>query len=142
MKLKKYRDVRLLSQFTSFKDFVSYVKKRDVSLLKREWFFFWQRLTRGWDDSETWNLQLEMNEFMYPRVKRLFEVTIFAPPYDSDLDRRLTEEEFETIKEKILYSLKTNRLNNKKAFDLYPEEYKKIKEGEDLLHKYRHWLWW
>ncbi len=33
-----------------------------------------QRLTRGWDDSETWNLDWEFQRWIYPRLLRFNEL--------------------------------------------------------------------
>lgn len=42
---------------------------------KRSLKFWWQRRTRGWDDSETWNLDVTFAKYIYPRLKRYLEVT-------------------------------------------------------------------
>jgi len=39
-------------------------------LLRRSCLFFWQRLTRGWDDSDTWNLDSTLGAFLLPRFRR------------------------------------------------------------------------
>lgn len=36
--------------------------------------FFWQRLTRGFDDSETWSLDYTFFKWLLPRLKRFREV--------------------------------------------------------------------
>lgn len=41
--------------------------------------FWWQRRTRGWDDSETWNLDVTVAEFVLPRLRRFKEVAITLP---------------------------------------------------------------
>lgn len=35
--------------------------------IKRIMKFFYQRITRGWDDSETWDLDTEFYKWIYPR---------------------------------------------------------------------------
>lgn len=60
--------------------------------------FFWQRRTRGWDDSETWNLDVTMARFLGPRLRRLKELQRGHPT-------GITEEEWNTILDKILWSL-------------------------------------
>lgn len=51
--------------------------------------FWWQRRTRGWDDSETWNLDRSLAELILPRLKRFVEL-----PSGHPCD--LTAEEWET----------------------------------------------
>lgn len=41
--------------------------------------FWWQRRTRGWDDSETWNLEARASEFMLPRLRRFRELNNGMP---------------------------------------------------------------
>ena len=42
---------------------------------KRSLRFWWQRGTRGWDDSETWGLDGTLARFILPRLQRFKEVT-------------------------------------------------------------------
>lgn len=42
--------------------------------LKRAIKYWWQRQTRGFDDSETWSLDWTFYIWMLPRLKRYFEV--------------------------------------------------------------------
>ena len=37
--------------------------------------FFFQRVFRGWDDSETWSLDISFYEWLLPRFKRFIELT-------------------------------------------------------------------
>ena len=48
-------------------------------LLKRKVRFFFQRLIRGWDDSDTWDLQDTFYRWLLPRLKRFSEVTCAYP---------------------------------------------------------------
>lgn len=49
-------------------------------LLRREWptrrgfRFWWQRRTRGWDDSVTWNLDQQLAQWLAPRLERFREI--------------------------------------------------------------------
>jgi hypothetical protein len=43
--------------------------------IKRTLKFFWQRRTRGFDDSETWNLDHRIAEFILPRLKLFREMS-------------------------------------------------------------------
>lgn len=45
---------------------------------------FYQRLTRGWDDSDTWNLDLTFMKWLSPRLKRYAEICdCYCDPYNS-----------------------------------------------------------
>lgn len=48
--------------------------KHDIIFSKRFWKFLRQRITRGWDDSETWSLDSKITEFILPRLKRFKEI--------------------------------------------------------------------
>ena len=43
-------------------------------LWRRSLWYFWQRRTRGWDDSVTWNLNDEIIAFIAPRLRRFREL--------------------------------------------------------------------
>lgn len=59
--------------------------------------FFWQRLTRGFDDSETWSLDYPFFKWLLPRLKRFREVVIGYPPeityeeWMKELDRAIAD---------------------------------------------------
>lgn len=55
---------------------------RDLFLLKRSIRFFFQRLFRGWDDSETWSLDYQFYKWLLPRLKRFRELTFAYPGTD------------------------------------------------------------
>lgn len=78
--------------------------------LKRQIKFFWQRLTRGFDDSVTWSLDITVAEFMLPRFK-LYRESNFHIWYDP---KYTGEEIFATRSEE-----------DQKAFDKEGELYTK-----------------
>lgn len=52
-----------------------YVRLRpDRYIIKRSIKHWWQRRTRGWDDSVTWNLYTDIAKFVLPRLKRFKEL--------------------------------------------------------------------
>jgi len=154
-KIKRYGKFTIFYQFTSFRECFWYFASHGFKLgleninIKRQWKFFWQRWNRGWDDSETWNLDKEIAEFIYPRLKRYFEVTITAAPYRTILSKKgkikeqyqLSEEEWKVIQKKILRAMNLSRLNYKK-FHLTVEEGKEVEEGWNLFHEFRRSFWW
>ena len=59
------------------------LKFYDSCLRLRTWDrrirFFWQRHTRGFDDSETWDLDYTFVQWLLPRLKRFSEVVCCYP---------------------------------------------------------------
>jgi len=143
MKHKKYGKFTILSQFSSFSDIFRNLRKRNLYFFKKEIRFFFQRIWRGWDDSETWNLDKEIDEFVYFRLKRYFKLTNMAPPFivREGKDVQLTEKEWDLIKRKILYSLNQTRLNGKDPY-CFNKNWKLIKEGRQLFDKFRGDFWY
>lgn len=143
--IKKYGKFTFLCQFVSFKEFIQYCfNPKKWHLVKREFVFFFQRLNRGFDDSETWNLDSEIAEFVYPRLKRYFEITNMSPPCINDGNGEfieLSEEEWKEIEQKILFALDEIRLYGRDPYE-FNKDWKKIKEGLDLFHKYMNKFWW
>lgn len=41
--------------------------------------YFFQRVFRGWDDTETWCLQYEFIKWLFPRLKRFKKISIAYP---------------------------------------------------------------
>lgn len=88
-----------------------------------------QRLERGFDDTETWNLDSTIAAFIVPRLKRFKEINTGYPP-------ELTEEQWDEILDKMI-----------KFFEFASDDSKFLEEniyeeGFDLFHKYFHSLWW
>ena len=105
----------------------------DLDKKKRIKKFKKQRLERGFDDSETWNLSATILEFTLPRLKVLIDLINGYPP-------ELTEEEWKVILEKIVNAIESI-LEDNYAFET---EYKisMQNEGMDLFFKYFFDLWW
>ena len=70
-----------------------------ISRLRRKLKFWWQRRTRGWDDRDTWNLDIAISEFVIPRLERFRELTICHPP-------DLTMEKWQDMMGDMIYGLK------------------------------------
>ncbi len=106
---------------------------------RRWWKYWWQRRTRGWDDSVTWNLDKTIAEFAIPRLKRFKEITQTCP-------NDLTEEEWNEILDKMIYGFQ--RLNDEFDLLLLEEDQetintntKKMNEGLRLFGEYLPGLW-
>ena len=64
-----------------------YTEYLTYKLWKRRIRFFFQRRIRGFDDSETWNLDVTFLNWLYPRFKRFIELNGGYP-----MDRKTFEE--------------------------------------------------
>jgi hypothetical protein len=119
--------------------------------------FLWQRLTRGFDDSVTWDLDGIFVKFILPRLKRFREIEKLGVPgklcYLSPEDEnKLTETENDFYYSKV--HAQWNEILDKMilAFELiekdelsienYEEQNKKIEEGLNLFVQYFRDLWW
>lgn len=98
---------------------------------KLKWF--WQRITRGFDDRECWGLDFVFAEYMLPRIKRFRQLDIGTPG-------ELTWDQWSNITWKIQRALE---LIIKDEHDiLTPDEEKQVEEGLELLVKYFRALWY
>lgn len=57
---------------------------RKFNISKRSVKFWYQRRTRGWDDSETWSLDHTLAQIILPRLKRLKELKCGYPSHLSE----------------------------------------------------------
>lgn len=108
--------------------------------------FWYQRRTRGWDDSDLWSLDTTIAEFIVPRMKRWLEIGVSGYPHG------LTPEKWDEILRKIL---KTFELALEDPFDYKHEEgdsiedrmrkadeyLKEVDEGLSLFAKHYLHLW-
>ena len=111
-----------LSWFTRFK-------------FKRGLKHFGQRLSRGWDDSDTWNLERVIAAFIIPRLEKFREVTI-AHPID------LTPEQWDEVLGKMIFSFRYTLTRFDEGWVDEPEMHEKYKEGMRLFAEYFDGLWW
>jgi len=105
---------------------------------KRWWKYWWQRRTRGWDDSVTWNLDKDIAKFVLPRLRRFKEIKC---GYHGD-----SEEEWDETLDKMIYGLQ--RLSDEFDLLLMDESHeealennKKMAEGLSLFGEYLPGLW-
>ena len=91
-----------------------------------------QRLERGFDDTETWNLYVTIAGFVVPRLKRFKEVTIGYPA-------SMTEKEWDECLDKMIFAFETV-LNEDDDIDICDNE--KVVEGLSLFAKHYLHLWW
>lgn len=101
--------------------------------LKRDVRFLYQRLTRGWDDGDTFSLDYSLAKIILPRLKRFREITIGVPSdmeadsWTRELDKMIAAFEFAGSEARWLAK---------------PEEFDKHQEGLELFAKHYFSLWW
>ncbi|MCK5612441.1 hypothetical protein KAR91_61785 [Candidatus Pacearchaeota archaeon] len=103
--------------------------------------FWWQRRTRGWDDSDTWSLDDSLTTWLLPRLKRFKEVNNAYPSRITD------EHEWDAILNRMIESLEW--YSNHHYGEGYDGDYKKWQQdfshtmsGLRLITKYWRELWW
>lgn len=100
-----------------------------IGLDDERWNYYkTQRLERGFDDTECWNLDSTISQFIEPRLKVFKEQTAEYPA-------NLSKEEWDKVLNKMLDAF--HYINNDP--DNHTEE---INEGLDLFRKYFFDLWW
>lgn len=101
---------------------------------KRSIRFLYQRLTRGWDDSDTWSLDQPLAKLILPRLRRFNEIRGGHPS-------SLTEEEWNTILNKMIAAFEWYASEDRYGADEF-ENIKKHQEGIDLFAEWYAGLWW
>ena len=110
---------------------------------KRALRFWWQRQTRGFDDSETWGLDYTCCRWLLPRFKRYRELSEgFCHPCGT------TADEWHNILDDIEYFLNVDAEYIEDDFDLDKGEtihivdWDRFTKGEKLFGEYFRSLWW
>jgi hypothetical protein len=103
---------------------------------KRAMRFWWQRGTRGWDDSETWNLETRLAEHILPRIKRLKELTI---AYPDDLQ---SFEDWQGILDEMIFAFEYHSKDQMDKMDITEEDYRRVENGLMLFAKHYNNLGW
>lgn len=107
----------------------SLISKED----KREEEYSKQRISRGFDDSETWSLDTTISSFIIPRLKRFNELKMNHP-------LNMTSDEWTEIIDKIILAFELNVKGTNTSIEGNQSE--KISEGLDLFTKHFFNLWW
>lgn len=96
---------------------------------------FYQRRTRGWDDSDLWSLDCTIAKFTLPRLRR-FRATLHGHPGE------ITFEEWEAILDKIIWSMEYIAGDRQwEHNDQFDEDERKCDEGVALFGKWFRGLW-
>ena len=110
----------------------------------RNYRFLWQKLTRGFSDRDTWNLEYTIAKFVLPRLIRFKELSICHPG-------NLTAEEWNAKLDDMIFFITyvAEGSWNYPDFTNYDEEEKARKEYEERLERgskafgeYFFDLWW
>lgn len=106
--------------------------------VKRWLKHFYQRRTRGWDDSETWNLDYEIAKFTLPRLRRFKEINI---GYPSSLSEEVWEEYIDAMLHSLTLIVEDGN-DSTVLWDLDEREYEEFERGMRLFGEYFNHLWW
>lgn len=97
-----------------------------------------QRLTRGFDDTELWNLDMTILEFIKPRLKAFKEQTD-SMPVDSKFK---TLDEWRAEIDKMIYWIENKTNDERVIYEKSPKNKEKYEEGKQAFIKYFNFLWW
>ena len=99
-----------------------------------------QRMTRGFDDSETWNLDITIAKFLVPRLKVFKECNKDCYPC------HLTEKKWNKIIDEMIEGFElciTKDVGEyEHIFNTRNEKYSKINKALKHFSKYFNYLWW
>jgi hypothetical protein len=90
-----------------------------------------ERAERGFDDTETWNLNCVIAKFLVPRLEAFKERHICHPS-------ALTMEEWDCVLQKIIDGFKEMENYD----DITNFDYDKVRKGLKLFRKWYFDLWW
>jgi len=107
----------------------------DLYLLKRRLRFFWQRRTRGWDDSETWSLDWSLANLILPRLERYREITCGHPA-------DLTKKQWHKILDDIVFAFRYHADFEKHTAEYWKKHGKRVERGMQLFAEWYGALWW
>ena len=97
--------------------------------MRRKLKFLYQRIVRGWDDSETWSLDYTIAKFTLPRLKRFKELNGSYP-------HQLSMKEWDAILDDIIYVFEAYKEDNIDGCDQ-----DRRKKGLEYFGKYFSSLW-
>ncbi len=106
--------------------------------IKRAIRFWWQRRTRGWDDSETWNLDVTIAKFAAPRLKRFKELNN-GHPHCLNMD---TEEKWDSAIDEMIWALDNVAKDNIGSPEYAMTESDRCENGLKLFGEWFRALWW
>ena len=108
--------------------------------LKQSVSHWWQRKTRGWDDSETWSLDVTIAKFVLPRLKRFKELNMGYPD-NNQFGMPRTKKEWDDILDEIIFAMEF--MSSDERFDCEDTEtWERVQKGLSLFGDWFTHLWW
>ena len=101
--------------------------------LPRPFRILWQRIIRGWDDSDTWSLDIPIARFVLPRLRRFKELNNGYPPL-------LTEKTWDETIDKMIVAMELVVKNDEDV--LTKHDWEVMAEGLRLFGENMAHLWW
>lgn len=95
--------------------------------------WFWQRRTRGFDDTVLWSLDYHITKFILPRLKAFAENPRIS--YSTD-----TPEEWQRILDEMVWAFQF-MADHESGWGGTPEELKRMRAGLKLFAKWYGALW-
>jgi hypothetical protein len=114
--------------------------RQDTKLKKRSEEFKKQRITRGFDDSETWWLDQVIVSFVLPRLKRFKEISCAIPCNVAHSVESMTEELWNKILDQIIEAFEL--IKKDEWSGEIEEKFNKIDRGLHLFADYFMQLNW
>jgi hypothetical protein len=121
--------------------------KRLTSYLpsKRDILFWWQRIARGWDDSETWSMDSSLAKIILPQLhlfkgyQYLQEMQGFYP----NLPENMSINDWNKIIDQMIWSFQWFSNGKQYTYDYVTEanDANKAYDGVELFAKYYKYLW-
>ena len=120
---------------------VNFSLKKVVSNKKDRRYNKWkkQRITRGFDDTEMWNLFMTTAKFILPRLK-VFKKYTYTTPLIENTISAATNKEWDEILDKMIYAFESivrDDMNSTNCRIEYPKQ----KEGLSLFGEHFLSLW-
>lgn len=88
--------------------------------------FFFQRLYRGWDDSETWDIDYHFLIWLQPRLERFIELTNGYPHHYNSYDEWISELKKRNEQLKLVIEYYYNEYN-------FPDTSYSDKKDDDII---------
>ena len=103
--------------------------------IKRSIRFFFQRLFRKFDDSETWSLEHELAKHILPRLKRFKELNNGYP-------NGFTPESWDIMLDEMIYAFDFRACETAFQLDATEKEHERVQRGLSAFGRHFTKLWW